>query len=122
MREILSKTREGSERHQLAFSMFCRRVKKYIGGYAALLGGVDAIVFTGGIGENCPDVRAASLSGLEFMGVVVDESHNRKNAAKISQGPVNVLVIPTNEELMIARSACVAIESTERSKVAVPAN
>ncbi len=122
MREILSRAGEGSERHQLAFSIFCRRVKKYIGAYAALLGGVDAIVFTGGIGENSPEVRAACVGGLEFMGVIMDEDQNRKSATKISRGPAHVLVIPTNEELMIARSTCAAIESAQKPSIAVPVN
>ncbi len=103
MREIVEAMDEGNERPGLAFGMFCHRVKKYIGAYAAVLGGFDAVVFTGGIGENSPRVRSECLKGLEFMGLQLDEKNNQANAIRISTGPTQALVIPTNEELAIAR-------------------
>ncbi len=103
MREILEAMERGSERHALAFSMFCYRIKKYIGSYAAALGGVNAVVFTGGIGENVPRVRSESLKGLGFMGIELDEEANAGNESLVSRGRTKVLVIPTNEELAIAR-------------------
>jgi acetate kinase len=87
--------------------MFAYRVKKYIGSYSAALGGVDIIVFTGGIGENDTKTRNRVLSDLEFMGVFIDaqKAKIRGKEAVISQddSPVKVLVVPTDEELMIAR-------------------
>ncbi|MBO4535381.1 MAG: acetate kinase, partial [Clostridia bacterium] len=92
----------------LALDMFAYRVKKYIGSYAAVLGGVDFIVMTGGIGENSDFMRAKILKGLEFLGVEFDEEANkgaRGVVKKISKpsSKVDVYVIPTNEELVIAR-------------------
>ncbi len=90
--------------------MYVHRLKKYIGAYLAILGGIDTIVFTGGVGENNIDVRRDSLAGLERLGIVVDPERNeasgggdRRISADDSQ--VEVLVIPTNEELAIARAA-----------------
>jgi len=107
MREIEEMAQKGSERHALALAMFCRRVKKYIGAYAAVMGGVEAVIFTGGIGENSSRVRELSLEGLEFMGLRVNPALNQAHAELISkeippQG-VAALVIKTNEELAIAR-------------------
>ncbi len=103
MREIVEAMDSGSERHELAFKMFCHRVRKYIGAYAAVLGGVDAVVFTGGIGENAARVRSQTLCNLEFLGIVIDEDKTDSGATSISSGSTQVLVIPTNEELAIAR-------------------
>jgi acetate kinase len=90
--------------------MLCTSVKKHVASYAAIMGGVDAIVFTAGIGENSDSVRAAVTKGLEFMGVKLDEGKNsglRGKEAIISadDSKVKVMVVPTNEELMIARDA-----------------
>ncbi len=112
MREIIVAMDSGSERHRLAFMMFCHRVKKYLGGYAAVLGGLDAVVFTGGIGENAARVRSEILSGLDFLGVKIDESANQANATAISTGSTQVLVIPTNEELAIARDTRQVLEGS----------
>ncbi len=114
MREIEERAAGGSERHQLALDIFCRRVKKYIGAYAAVLGGVDVIVFTGGIGENSPEVRRLSAGQLEYMGVELDEQRNLAGELRIStaeppQG-VAVMVIPTNEELAIARDTAAIVQ------------
>jgi acetate kinase len=106
MREIIDAMDRGSERHTLAFKMFCHRVRKYIGSYAAVLGGLDAVIFTGGIGENAARVRAEVLRGLEFLGIEVDAKKNDKNGTRISKGATQALVIPTNEELAIARDTC----------------
>lgn len=88
--------------------MFCYRLRKYVGAYAAAMNGLDALVFTAGIGENSPDVRKAVCDGLTFLGVELDEAANRqrsKEARVIStpQSRVKVLVVPTKEELIIAR-------------------
>ena len=103
MRAVEKGWQEGDEKLALAFEMFFYRVKKYIGSYAFVLGGVDAIVFTGGIGEHSPDGRKIALSDLSNFGIEIDEKANRENAFDIGTGKVKVLVIPTNEELAIAR-------------------
>jgi acetate kinase len=108
MREIQDRAREGDARAELALEMFCYRVKKYIGAYYAALGSVDAIVFTGGIGENSAAVRAKSCDGLSGLGITLDERKNSAAAGGISEihaaeSRVKVLVIPTNEEREIAQ-------------------
>ena len=107
MRDLEDAAADGNHRAQLALDMFAYRVKKYIGSYAAALGGVDIIVFTGGIGENDTHTRKKVLSGLEFMGVKTDaeKANIRGKEALISAADslVKVLVVPTDEELMIAR-------------------
>ena len=105
-RDICAAADEGNHRAQLALDVFYYSVKKYIGAYAAAMGGVDAIVFTAGVGENDAAARMAIASGLEYMGVKMDEDANniRGKEAVISapDSKVQVLLIPTNEELMIA--------------------
>jgi len=108
MREIVEAMEDGDKNARLAFDMFCYRLRKYVGAYAAAMNGLDALVFTAGIGENSPDVRKAVCDGLTFLGVELDEAANRqrsKEARIIStpQSRVKVLVVPTNEELIIAR-------------------
>lgn len=104
MREIISAMKEGHKRSQIAFDIFCYRIKKYIGAYSAAMGGVDVIVFTGGIGENSPDVREAVCSNLNFLGVGLDKEKNAGHEKIISseESKVKVMRIPTNEELVIA--------------------
>jgi acetate kinase len=106
MREIEKAASEGNVKAILALEMYSYRVKKYIGAYAAAMGGIDILVFTGGIGENDYDVRQRSTSGLEFMGLEVNLEKNRsfRSEGEISMetSRVKVMVIPTNEELMIA--------------------
>lgn len=106
MREIIQEMKNGNMRAKLAFDVFCYRVKKYIGAYTAVMGGVDAIVFTAGIGENSPDVRKSVCEGLEFLGIKIDDEKNnspeREKIITTDNSPVKVLVIPTNEELVIA--------------------
>ncbi|SES74360.1 acetate/propionate family kinase [Anaerobranca gottschalkii] len=106
-RDIESAAAEGNERAQLALDVFIHKVKKYIGAYTAVLGGVDAIVFTAGLGENSPETREAVLKGFEYLGLEIDTEKNkvRGKAVNFSKegSKVQALVIPTNEELMIAR-------------------
>ncbi len=107
MRDIEAAIADGNHRAELALQIFVYRLKKYIGAYAAAMNGLDAVVLTGGIGENCPNVRLRICSGLDYIGVQIDPSINAsaKGECDISggKGSVRVLVIPTNEELMIAR-------------------
>ena len=103
MREIMDEADRGSAQHQLALEIYCNRIKKYIGSYIAEMGGVDVIVFTGGIGENAPFVRENSLSSLEIFSIGVDSRKNESRQTDIGTGDVSILVIPTNEELAIAR-------------------
>ncbi|OWY01478.1 acetate/propionate family kinase [Thioclava sp. IC9] len=88
-----------------AIDYFCFRIKRQIGAMAAAMGGLDGIVFTGGIGENSTRVRAQACDGLGFLGVAVNPDANAENAREIGAGAVRVLVIPTNEEIVIARAA-----------------
>ncbi len=96
-----------NKRAILALNMFCYRVRRYIGQYAAVLGGLDALIFTAGIGENAPQIRAKVCEKLGFIGINLDEEKNQavgiEKAIHRADSPVQVLVIPTNEELMIAR-------------------
>jgi acetate kinase len=106
-RDLEAASAEGNKRAQLAVDVFAYDVKKYIGAYAAAMGGVDAIVFTAGVGENGPGLRKSMTSGLEFMGVTpINEDANLKRGEEVdisgADSKVRVLVIPTNEELMIA--------------------
>jgi acetate kinase len=103
MREIEQEAARGSERHRLALEIYCHSVKKYVGAYMAEMGRVDAVVFTGGIGENSRLVRRLSMEGLEEFGIRLDERKNEANERVVSSGRVKVLVVPTNEELAIAR-------------------
>lgn len=107
MREIINEVEHGDKKAQIAFDMFCYRVKKYIGAYAAALGGLDAIIFTGGIGENASLVREKIMENMEFLGIQFDEKLNSFGAKerKITsdQSTIQVWIIPTNEELVIAR-------------------
>ncbi len=107
MREVTSAAEEGNKRAALALEMYSHRIKKYIGSYAAIMGGVDIIVFTAGVGEHQWDIRYNSTTGLEFLGVKLDEAKNRKNFGEeevisAEDSRVKVVVVPTDEELMIA--------------------
>jgi acetate kinase len=94
------------ERAAEAIALFCYDLKKWIGAYAAALGGLDTLVFSGGIGENSAAVRARACDGLEFLGIRLEPDRNARNEPVISAdgGPVTVRVIHTNEELMVARA------------------
>lgn len=120
MREIIKSMNDGNERSKYAFEVFCYRIKKYIGAYAAALGGIDAVVFTGGIGENSSEVRKEVLSNLEFLGIELDDEKNLiNNGERIitkDHSKVKVFVIPTNEELVIALDTAQIVTET-RSQV-----
>ena len=108
MRDVEAAANEGNERAVLALRMYAYRVKKYIGSYAAAMGGVDAVVFTAGVGENQTGLRADICRGLEFLGIEIDEAVNatvRGREAVISSpsSRVKVVVVPTDEEIVIAR-------------------
>ena len=106
-RDIEGAAEKGNVRAQLALDKFVYTVKKYIGSYAAAMGGLDVLVFTAGLGENSAPARQQVCQGLEFLGVEIDEAKNniRGKEAEISKesSKVKVFVIPTNEEVMIAR-------------------
>jgi acetate kinase len=115
MREIQRLAEEGDDRAELAIGISAHRLKKYIGAYYAELGRVDAIVFTGGIGENDADMRCRACEDLDRLGIKLDDSANLapgRGERRIStpDSPVQVLVIPTNEELAIARQALAAVQ------------
>ena len=107
MRDLLARETE-DVRAAEAVALFCYQAKKWLGAFAAALGGLDTLVFSAGIGENCPSIRARICDGLGFLGIELNETRNAKNAAVISTdtGRVAVRVIRTDEELMIARSVC----------------
>jgi acetate kinase len=118
MRDLLEEAENGDRRCNEAIEVFTYRAKKYIGSYAAALNGVDAIVFTGGIGENAPQIRSKLLENMDYLGIKIDEEKNnvRAKVATIStaDSKVEVMVIPTNEELVIAiDSAKIAIASKQ---------
>lgn len=106
-RDLEGAAKEGNERAALALEKFAYEVRKYIGSYAAAMGGVDAIVFTAGVGENSASMRAEIVKGLEYMGIKIDEEKNACRGKEIEisaeDSKVRVFVIPTNEELMIAK-------------------
>ncbi|WP_413379078.1 acetate kinase [Alkalihalobacillus sp. 1P02AB] len=107
LRDIESEAEAGNERAELALEVFTSRIHKYIGSYAASMKGVDAIIFTAGIGENSDVIRERVLEGLEYMGVYWDPSLNKVRGKEAflnyPHSPVKVIIIPTNEEVMIAR-------------------
>lgn len=123
MRELLAEVREnGDRRASLAVQVFCYRARKYIGAYLAAMGGADAVVFTGGIGENSAEIRARICDGLEWMGLRLDAARNEACAGG-AEGPVHAAgsrleayVIPTDEELLIARDTfrCIQASRGER--------
>lgn len=107
IREVEAGIREGNERAKLAMEMYDYRIKKYIGAYAAAMGGVDIVVFTAGVGEHQWDVRQDACEDLEFMGIKIDAEKNKANCGEeeIISAPdskVKVVVVPTDEELLIA--------------------
>lgn len=117
MRDCKKASDEGNEKASLAIDMFAYRVRKYIGSYAAVMGGVDCIVMTGGVGENSHFIREKVLDGLEFMGVKFDKLKNenaeRGKICEINKkfSKVKVLIIPTNEEIVIARDTLALVEN-----------
>jgi acetate kinase len=119
MRELLAEAREHDDRRaRLAIEIFCYRARKYIGSYLAAMNGAEAIVFTGGIGENSAEIRSKICAELIWMGVELDAELNSKNGAdqggRISseKSRIAVYVIPTNEELLIARDTVRVVTGT----------
>ena len=114
MREVEAAAADGNRRARLALDMYCYRIKKYIGAYAAAMGGVDIIVWTAGVGENQTDVREDSCKGLEFLGIKIDhEANNTQGKEAVISAPdskVTVCVIPTDEELMIAKDTMALLQ------------
>lgn len=116
MRDLLDAAAKGNERARIAIDVFCYRAIKYAGAYHAALGGADAVLFAGGIGENSPEIRARICEGLETIGLKIDPARNsgiRGTEARISsnESSVEAWVIPTNEELLIAQDTASLIEA-----------
>jgi acetate kinase len=106
LREVLAREQAGDERARLALEVYCYRIRKYIGAYFVALGGLDALVFTGGVGENAPLIRSRICQGLEMLGMALDSEANDRKVEEISEigrgGTARVLIVRTNEELQIA--------------------
>jgi acetate kinase len=120
MREIEDLAAAGNEQARLALDMYCYRLKKYIGTYTAVLGHVDALVFTAGVGENSDLVRARACADLSSLGIILDEKKNKERVSGLSEiqsenSPVKILVIPTNEELEIAEQTVSCIQRSKDS-------
>jgi len=115
MRDLLARQSDDIRAAE-AVSLFCYQAKKWIGAFAATLGGIDTLVFAGGIGENCPIIRSRICEGLEFLGIGLDEKQNRKNALIISKEKesVAVHVIHTDEEWMIAKTVSQVLNITKK--------
>ncbi|MGB3799242.1 MAG: acetate/propionate family kinase, partial [Lewinella sp.] len=129
MRDILARSTDGDEGAQLALQIFSHRLRKYIGAYAAIMGGVDAIIFTGGIGENSPIVRHRAAQRLDYLGAVIDEDRNQR--VQLTTGEdviafsrphsrVQLLAIRTNEQLAIAKE-CIKLIDHEQEVNRLPA-
>ncbi len=106
MRDVLKKAKTGDEQSCLAVDTFCYRAKKYIGAYLAAMNGADALIFTGGIGENSPEIRAQICADLENLGIALDPTENTSRSREdrqIGKSTIPVWVVPTEEELLIAR-------------------
>ncbi|MGE3062470.1 MAG: acetate/propionate family kinase [bacterium] len=118
MREVQNAAKNGNNRAQLALKMFSYIIKKFIGSYSAVLGGADAIVFTAGIGENVPNVREWSVENLGYMGIEMDKEKNdscigKEMIVSTDSSKVKILVIPTNEELVIAEDVVKVVEEMD---------
>jgi len=118
MRDVHERVRRGDADARLALDVYVHRIRKYVGAYVAVLGGLDTLTFTAGIGENDPVVRAEVLAGLEVLGLVLDRERNEavsRDARVISPdgAPVAVLVVPTNEELAIARQVLALVRPAD---------
>jgi len=116
MRDLLAEAQEhGDRRAKLAIAMFCYRARKYIGSYLAAMGGADAVVFAGGIGENSAEIRARVCTGLEWAGLHVDPSRNaalvggKEGVFSTDSSSLAAWVLPTDEELLIARDTYRAV-------------
>ena len=119
MRELLAEQQAGNQRASLAIELFAYRLRKYIASYCGVLGRVDGLVFTGGIGENVPSIRALSCERLDFFGIELDPSKNEgtfpeDGVISSSGSRTKVCVIPTDEELLIARDTVRTVLSASR--------
>ena len=111
LRDIEAEAEKGNEECQLALEMNAYRIKKYIGSYSAAMNGLDAIVFTAGIGENSDVVRRMVCKDMDFLGIDIDQEKNKVRAKEITEihsekSKVKVLIVPTNEEVEIAKQSC----------------
>ena len=118
MRDVENAAQEGNKRAKLALEMYDYRIKKYIGAYAAALGGVDAIVFTAGVGENQTGTREQACAGLEFLGIKIDKAknatiHGEEAIISTLDSKVKVVVVPTDEEIVIARDTKELVEKAK---------
>jgi acetate kinase len=118
MREIIQRAGNGDESAQFAIDIYCYRIRKYIGAYCAVLGKVDALVFTGGIGENAALIRQLCCENLDCLGMTIDKEKNKTSSPEVfeiqeEKSPVKILVIPTNEELEIAHQTYELIKRNE---------
>ena len=117
LRSVRQASEEGDERAQLAYDMYSNSVKKYIGAYIAVMGGVDAIVLTAGVGENCEKMRRMIFAGLQPLGIILDEEKNRQRGFEreisADNSAVKIIIIPTNEEYMIALDTFRIVEESE---------
>jgi acetate kinase len=128
MREIVDAAEKGNPRALLAIQMYCYRIKKHIGGYVAALGGLDAMVFTAGVGENSAWIRSRVCQGLGHLGIAIDEEKNQSarpaagSAADVGEAgrPVRVLVVPTDEEGMIAQETAAALGQSRLAEAVKP--
>ena len=113
MRAVQKRREAGDPAATLAFDVYCRRIKEYVGAYLAVLGGADAITFTAGVGENSPAVRAEALAGLAALGITIDEARNKRGDRIISPdgAGVAVCVVPTDEELEIAQQVTAELQN-----------
>ena len=106
-RDVEAAAAQGNKRAQLALDAFYYKVIKYIGAYSAAMNGIDAVIFTAGLGENSPEMREVVCDGLTYLGVQLDKSKNnvrgKEGDLAVADSPVRILLVPTNEELMIAR-------------------
>lgn len=123
LREVMEQAKHGNERCQLAVDSMTYRIKRYIAAYAAAMGGLDAISFTGGIGENAAEVRQKVLTPLEFMGVRLDLEKNsasgKEKTISTDDSPVKIFVVPTNEELVIANKTRAVVEEEASHPVVI---
>ena len=118
MRDLLQREKQ-DVRAAEAVALFCYQVKKWIGSFAAALDGIETLVFSGGIGENAPAVRARTCDGLGFLGIELEEKHNAANEGVISAASSRVVVrvIRTNEEQIIAKTVCQVLGLAEKGRI-----
>ncbi len=119
MREIILNMKRGDKNSKLAFEIFCKKIKHYIGAYIALLGKVDAIVFSGGIGANSFEVREAVCKNLSILGIRLDKEKNRKGLTSIGKGDIKIFKIRTDEELEMANQC---MQFIKNKYITVPTN